>query len=94
MLKFSGDGKGDGAQVTIDVCRTAQGSSAMLIYASYVLTNVIISNFETGSDGDRPMEALNLNFTKLVAKITPMKADGSPGQQASVTYDLQTAKLA
>jgi hypothetical protein len=40
---------------------------------TYDLTNVLISSFQTTSGGERPVESLSLNFTKIELKSTVQK---------------------
>jgi type VI secretion system secreted protein Hcp len=48
----------------------------------------MISGYSVSSGGDRPMESLSLNFTKIELKM-PSAAE----KQGAVTYDLATAKV-
>ena len=87
---FTGDGGGNGAAVTIDLCRTQSGQ--LVVFQSVVVNNVIISGYSTSSGGDRPSESLSLNFTKIAVTNTPMKPDGTTGSPSTTTYDLAQAK--
>lgn len=84
--------QGDGAKAQIDFCRT--NKDQMEVYLTIELENVMISGFSTSSGGDRPTESVSLNFTKIMAKGTQMKQDGSAAEPANISYDLSTAKAA
>lgn len=86
---FEGTGAGDGATVQIDFVRTTKGK--LDVYLSYELTDVIISGYSISSGGDTPSESLSFNFVKIKTTVTPMQADGTPGNASSVTYDLGKA---
>ncbi len=44
-------------------------------YYQVKLTDVMVSSWQTSSGGDRPMESLSLNFTKIEWNYTPQNAD-------------------
>ncbi|MGH6989241.1 MAG: Hcp family type VI secretion system effector [Stellaceae bacterium] len=68
----------------IDITSTGQGSEILL---SYKLTAGMVSNYSISSGGDRPMEALTVNYDKVEVTFSP------PGGQRSVTiYDISTTK--
>jgi type VI secretion system secreted protein Hcp len=81
---------GEGVWAQIDFSKTDKGK--LEVYASYLMENCMISDYSASSDGDRPQEALTLNFTAIECKVIPMGGDGSGGDSSSVTYDLATAK--
>jgi type VI secretion system secreted protein Hcp len=83
--------QGEGQTVQIDFCKTDQGK--LEVYGSYTLTNCMISGYTVSSGGDRPMESLTLNFTKLEMKNVEMGADGNAGSPESIAYDLALAKV-
>lgn len=82
---------GTGKQVKIDFCRTG---SAPLVYASYELSNALVSSYSVSGDGSgqNPRENLTLNFDKITFKYTPYTAAGEPGSPITSTYDLVAAK--
>lgn len=82
---------GTGKTVKIEFCRTG---AMPLVFASYELSNVLISEYNVEESGgeDGPSESLSLNFDKIVYKYTPYKDDGTAGTPLSVTYDLVEAK--
>ena len=85
---FSGAGK---ATAVIAMVRTDGGGG--VTYLEYTLTNVMLSGYSISSGGDRPSESISLNFTKIEAKFTPQKDDGTAGTPATVTYDLGLQKM-
>ena len=82
---------GHGKTVKIDFTRTDK--SKQDVYLSLELTNTMISGYSHSGGGDRPMETVSLNFTKVVFKTKQMKDDATEGQPFNVTYDLETAQL-
>jgi type VI secretion system secreted protein Hcp len=81
---------GDGQTVQIDFTRTFK--DAQEIYLTLILTNTIISGYSHSSSGDRPMETISLNFTKIQYTTNQMKPDGTQGDPDHVIYDLSTAQ--
>lgn len=81
---------GHGCDVQIDFTRTYKDQQE--IYLTLMLTNTIISGYSHSSSGDRPMESLSLNFTKVQFTTKQMKPDGTLGSPDHVIYDLATAK--
>jgi type VI secretion system secreted protein Hcp len=78
--------EGEGKTVVIAFTKTDKGK--IEAYMTYVLANTIISGYSVSSGGDRPMESLSLNFTKIQFRM-PSTAE----KQGAVTYDLATAKV-
>jgi len=87
---FTGDGGGNGANVTIDLTRTQSGQ--LVVFQQIVINNVIISGYSVSTGGDRPTESMSFNFTKIAVTNTPMKPDGTTGSPSTTTYDLAQAK--
>lgn len=83
--------QGEGADATIDFCKTDKGK--LETYLEYVLNNCLLSGFSMNSGGDRPMESLSLNFTKIQCKATQMDEKNAAGSPSSITYDLGAAKV-
>jgi type VI secretion system secreted protein Hcp len=54
------------------------------------LENTLISSYSMSSGGDRPMESLSLNFTKIEFKAIPYDEKGKAGSPATVNYNLAT----
>jgi type VI secretion system secreted protein Hcp len=76
--------------VKIDFTRTFKDSQE--IYLTITLTNTIISSYAHSSSGERPIETISLNFTKIQYTTNQMKPDGTQGDPDHVIYDLSTAK--
>jgi type VI secretion system secreted protein Hcp len=74
---------------TITVGRNDAG--AVLPYLVYTMENVIVSNASLSSGGgDRPVETISLNYTKVKWDFTQQKADtGKKGNNGAV-WDLAT----
>jgi type VI secretion system secreted protein Hcp len=63
-------------------------------YIEYTLTNTLIANYSVDSSGDRPVETIRLNFTKIEVKYTPYGEDNSAQSPMIASYDLSTTKAA
>jgi type VI secretion system secreted protein Hcp len=59
-------------------------------YLELTLEEALISSFSVSSGGDRPMESLSINFTKIEYKATPYDEKGKAGSPATSTYNLAT----
>ena len=61
-------------------------------YCEYKLENSLISGYSIVTDGDRPMESVTINFTKVEMKFTPYDPDHKPKPPVMVGYDMTTTK--
>lgn len=78
-----------GEEVEIHLVTTSAGVDNTIF--ACVLTNTLISGFSTSSGGDRPMESLSLNFTKIEATFDTQAQGGSKSTDSyTTTYDLAT----
>jgi type VI secretion system secreted protein Hcp len=59
-------------------------------YLKVTMEDVLVSGFsQAGSrDGDRPEDAISLNFAKIEFDYTTQKADGSLGEQVTFNFDV------
>lgn len=80
---------GEGKLVKFDFVKTDKGQ--LETYLAFELENGMISGYSLSSGGDRPMESVSINFTKVTFKLIPMNEDGTPGNPDTVQYDLATA---
>jgi len=83
--------EGEGADVTIDFCKTDKGQ--LNVYLSYTLTNTMISGYSMSSGGDRPQESLSFNFTKVACRDVSLGSKNEDGAPETVTYDVGQAKV-
>jgi type VI secretion system secreted protein Hcp len=81
---------GEGVKVQIDFCKTDKDK--LEIYDQYELEQVLFSNMSVSSGGERPMESLALNFTKIIFTHTAMGSANEAGSPEKVGYDLAKAK--
>ena len=81
---------GEGQDVTIDFCKTDKG--ALEVYASYTLTDCMVSGYSVSSGGDRPQESLSLNFTKIVYNFSEMGSKNAKGETPKTGWDIAAAK--
>jgi type VI secretion system secreted protein Hcp len=82
--------QGTGKTVVIDLCEGTEER----VYMKYTLTNTLISGYSVSSGGDRPMESISLNFTKIETEQTTREMShedgGSPDR---VNYDIALHQL-
>jgi type VI secretion system secreted protein Hcp len=72
-------------KVTIEMSSPTKG-----VTYQAVLSDVIFTNRQVSSGGDRPTESMTLNFTKIEYKYAQQKADGTVGtfQATEPTFDV------
>jgi len=64
-------------------------------YIEYALDNALVANYSVDSSGDRPVEHIRLNFTKMQVKYTPRGEDNNSNQGPQIAaYDLAPGKMA
>jgi type VI secretion system secreted protein Hcp len=56
-------------------------------YMEYILSNTLVSGFSTNSTGDRPVETVSLNFTKIEYNYTGQDAKGAKGDTPKTNWD-------
>jgi len=80
----------DGEDVTLHLTTTSnEGVNTIM---ELKLTNTLVSNFMVTSAGDRPMEAVSMNFTKIESTFHNQAVEGTEASTPfTVTYDLATA---
>ncbi|MBV9833233.1 MAG: type VI secretion system tube protein Hcp [Alphaproteobacteria bacterium] len=80
----------DGEDVTLHLTTTSnQGVNTIM---ELKLTNTLVSNFSASSAGDRPMEMVSMNFTKIESTFHNQALEGTEASDPfTVTYDLATA---
>ena len=61
-------------------------------YVEYTLTNTLVSGYSVSTTGDRPVEQINFNFTKIEVKYIPYDANHKPQSPVVASYDLATTK--
>ena len=77
---------GEGKTVKIDFCKTNTDSPEP--YVQFELENTLVSGWSMSSGGDRPMESLTLNFTKITYCNTDMKSANDTGSPDRAMWDL------
>jgi type VI secretion system secreted protein Hcp len=78
-----------GKRTTIHMVTTGNPGDT---YIEYVLTNTLIASYSIDSNGDRPVETIKLNFTKMEVKYTPYDDMNKPKSPMIASYDLATSK--
>jgi type VI secretion system secreted protein Hcp len=80
----------DGEDVTIHLTTTSnEGVNTIM---ELKLTNTLVSGFSVSSGGDRPMESVSMNFTKIESTFHNQAVEGTEASTPfTVTYDLATA---
>jgi type VI secretion system secreted protein Hcp len=81
---------GKGKPVEIHLCKVGD---KLETYMEYKLTNVMISGYSVSSGGDRPMESISLNFTKIEMNYIPYDDKHAAGSPVRSGYDLAAAKM-
>lgn len=82
---------GVGKKVEIHLVTTGNPGNT---YASYILTNTLVSSYSMSSGGDRPQESISLSFTKIEYKFIPYDDKNKAGSPIAVSYDISTTKSA
>lgn len=80
-----------GKKVQIDLVTTGSPGKT---YATYTLTNALVSSYSMSSGGDRPAESISISFTKMEYKFTPYDDANKAGTPIAVSYDISTTKSA
>jgi type VI secretion system secreted protein Hcp len=57
-------------------------------FMELTLTNTLVSSYQASSSGDRPMESVSFNFTKIELKYIPYDDTQGAGTPTSSSYDL------
>lgn len=78
-----------GAEVKIDLVSTGNPGRT---FATYTLTNALVSGYSVSTGGDRPQESISISFTKVEFKYIPSKSENTAGNPSVVSYDLATTK--
>ena len=76
-----------GKTVKFEFVTTGQGDSAET-YTKFTLEECMISGYSLSSGGDRPMESLSLNFTKIQFTAFPQNPDGTFGTPITMDWDV------
>jgi type VI secretion system secreted protein Hcp len=61
-------------------------------YIEFALENAMIANYSLNSSGDRPIETIRLNFTKIQMKYIAYDKSNRPLPPIISFYDLATAR--
>ncbi len=85
-LFFAESCVGQGKTAKIHMVQTS--SAGIETYMEYTLTNTLISGYNVMSNGDRPVEAISLNFTKVEMKYTSWNEQHQPEGSVPAGYDV------
>src|SRR5262249_24200418 len=77
--------QGAGKTVTIHFTKTNKDQQDT--YMEYILSNTLVSGFSTNSTGDRPVETVSLNFTKIEYNYTAQDATNANGDTPKTNWD-------
>jgi len=80
-----------GKTVKFEFVTTGAGDKADT-YTKFTLDECMISGYSISSGGDRPMESLSLNFTKIEYQMMQGKTGGELDSPKTGYFDLRTAK--
>lgn len=78
-----------GTEVKIDLVSTGNPGRT---YATYTLSDALVSGYSMSSGGDRPSESISINFAKIEFKYVPTQTENDTGTPTTVSYDLSTTK--
>jgi type VI secretion system secreted protein Hcp len=81
---------GLGKKAQIHIAKT--GSDEQVNYLELSLDKACITNYGIDSDGALHNEALNLNFTQIEVKVTPVDQEGKPGTAVTRGFSIPTGK--
>jgi type VI secretion system secreted protein Hcp len=76
--------------VQIDFCKTDKDK--LEVYATYKLSDCMVSGYSVSSGGDRPTESISLNFTKIIYEFTEMKSKNEGGDKPVTGWNIGEAK--
>ena len=79
---------GEGKKVKIDFCKTDKDKFEP--YLQLELENTMVSSYSVSSGGDRPMESLSLNFTKITYNNIGLGKANETGNPDRAEWDLAT----
>jgi type VI secretion system secreted protein Hcp len=78
--------------MTVKIDFVLTGTTQLVPYYQFELTNVLISGFSMDSSGNRPIEMLSLNFTKVQFTDFEVTDKNDPGAPFRTGYDLELAQ--
>lgn len=85
---------GEGKKVKIDFCKTDKDKIEP--YLQFELENTLVSSYNVsgagGTTGNRPMESLSLNFTKITFNAIQMDPTNKTAKPDRAMWDLAAAK--
>jgi len=76
----------------VEIKLTTTTKNKVDTYLAVEMTDCGVASYSTSSGGDKPMESLSLNFTKIMYTPSPLDTKGTPVKGAVVTYDLLKMK--
>lgn len=76
---------------TVKIDLTTTGAPA-ITFCTYTLSNALISSYSVSTSGDRPIESVDISYTKMEFKFTPYDDKNKAGAPTTVSYDLATSK--
>ncbi len=76
-----------GKTVTLHLVTTGSPGE---MYIEYVLTNALVASYSVDTSGDRPVETVQLNFTKMEMKYIPHDENHKPQSPMIASYDVST----
>jgi type VI secretion system secreted protein Hcp len=83
---------GKAVTVKIELTQT-ENKGSHVAYQKYVLSNCLISGYSLNTHGDRPMENLSLNFTKIDSEYLKIDDKFASTTTGHVVYDIAAAKM-
>ncbi len=90
LLKAAIGGKAVVAKIELT---QTDNSGKHVAFQKYILTDTLISGYSISSSGDRPMESLSLNFTKLDSEYLDINDKFESKTTGHVIYDIAKSEL-
>ncbi len=91
--KLFQDAVGGNMNTKVEIKMTTTTKNKVETYLTFELVDCGVSSYSVSSGGDKPMESLSLNFTKVTVTPTPLDAAGQIKKGDVVSYDLQKMKM-
>lgn len=69
---------------------TVRDTGSPVEYLKVTLQDVVVTSYNVGADGGRPVDVFTLNFRKIFYEYTPLKPNGAPDAHITAIWDRTT----
>ena len=90
---FSASLFGEGQPVVITFTKTGNDGKSDQKYFTITMTNTLVSGFSVSSGGDRPMESVSLNFTKIETSYDVADEKNKTAKPLKASWNLATGTV-